>query len=128
MPSEVAKFHEEASGVVSNDRVGRTLLPAVVAVGVVLEKSKELFTGAMENKGAEAVAGASADCNRYREGTVALAAYKRAFPKFPHRRPSWQGLVPVPALLRMPPTRLLLQDRAPLEAKYPRPRPLRKSG
>jgi hypothetical protein len=51
------------------------------------EKSKEMFAGAMENKGAEAAANASASCNRYREGTAALAAYKARFAQIPAPTP-----------------------------------------
>jgi hypothetical protein len=51
------------------------------------EKSKELFAGATENKGAEAAANASVNCDRYREGTTALAAYKVRFAQIPAPTP-----------------------------------------
>ena len=47
------------------------------------DKAQEFFTGAMDGKGAEAVAGTSALCNQKREGATALATYEVQFAKIP---------------------------------------------
>jgi hypothetical protein len=47
------------------------------------DKAKELFTAAMDGKGAEAVGRTSEACNRAREGEAALAAYRARVAQIP---------------------------------------------
>jgi tetratricopeptide (TPR) repeat protein len=60
------------------------------------DKAKELFTGAMEGKGAEVVGRTSEYCNRAREGEVALAAYRARLAQIPAPAPIVAGSGPGP--------------------------------
>lgn len=51
------------------------------------DKAQELFTGAMDGKGAEAVSGTSALCNQKREGATALTKYEFQFAQIPAPAP-----------------------------------------
>ena len=61
------------------------------------ERAKELFSRAMQSKGAEAVAAASADCSRAQTGAAQVATYRERFAQIPAPSRVTEGPQPAPA-------------------------------